>query len=281
MYSWLKKFYVYFRLLSFDLVVGVVAGFIFSSYFLKNKPEFYHWAILPLSVWIIYIFDHVLDGLKLRDKSVLKRHRFFFRNRKIFIAVLIIASLGNGFLVYTYLDTILKISGGILGFFVLVYMFFNHIFTEKREFYFFKEFVIAGLYCAGIWIIPMSLQGFLLHTDTVLFFILHFLIVSQNVLLYSYFEFDTDTVLNKKTLPYFIGKNWTRTLIFLLGTIGLCFSLLLVILFPGKIIFITILTLIQIIFIFITVFTGHFGQNERYGIWADASFFLMMLAATL
>ena len=65
-----------FNMLSIDVAIGAL----FSGYFVKIILPFQihwsYWCILPLSVWIVYTADHLVDALRLKKKSHTKRHLF-------------------------------------------------------------------------------------------------------------------------------------------------------------------------------------------------------------
>lgn len=278
---WFKKAYLTLRLLSLDVVLGAFAALLFTSRYLKSDVDLAIGGIFALSVWIIYATDHLLDGVFLKENGVFKRHQFFYKHQKTFFILLILAVLADIYLIIFHLPTNLQITGGILGVFVIIYMLLTHLFSKKREINFFKEFFIALVYSLATWSFPFVFGNFNYTSSIIPGFSTFFLIILQNVLIFSYYEYDLDNIMNKRTFPHFYGKKLTKTLILSFSVIVFLLCLLMVALYSKKVTFILAYFLIEIILTIIILFNDYFSQDERYGIVADASIYLLTISTFL
>ena len=65
-----------YQILSLDVVLGAVSVGVFATQLLQVKANPYWWIILAVAVWVIYTFDHLVDGFKKKGESTIYRHRF-------------------------------------------------------------------------------------------------------------------------------------------------------------------------------------------------------------
>ena len=75
------------------MLLGVLSGCIMATKVTNVKPGVGWWIILPLTVWWIYLADHLIDGFRLKENTQNHRHLFFYQNRKIFVLILCLISL--------------------------------------------------------------------------------------------------------------------------------------------------------------------------------------------
>jgi 4-hydroxybenzoate polyprenyltransferase len=209
-----KRIYLVFRLWSLDVVIGSLAvGGYFVHIFEVSMPKWW-WVILPLSVWIIYTTDHLLDGLKTKNiNAAIYRHQYHYKNKKLFVKAIISAIIIDILMVIIFLPEKLILRGIVLSFFVAAYLFTVHFINKKRFFYYQKEFVIATVYTIGIILGPITISNKSLTSWQFILVAGIALLTWAEGLLAAWFDYDNDihdghvsfaTVKGKKTTKYFI-----------------------------------------------------------------------------
>ncbi|MHA8051321.1 hypothetical protein V7S79_09390 [Aquirufa sp. ROCK-SH2] len=185
----------YLHLISLDVVVGAILYQLFGSHFICHTiPPNSHILALLLAIWLIYLVDRRIDLKKNIPQD--ERHFFQYQHQKFInaiILILIVLSIINLFFLPLYL---IKIGVAILiG--VVFYWFiwwrglFKYVLGSK-------EFFTAFFYTLGISASILFKTG--INEDFCLFFVLLYLCVFQNLVLFSSLE-------DEKT------KNWNFILI--------------------------------------------------------------------
>lgn len=257
------------RLVSFDIVFGVISGAYFASRIFDVSPSIYFWITLGTTVWIIYTADHILDGIRTK-KYDSETYRFHFTNRIILMLIGIVAGVTSSIFVFFFLEKELIIFGIYTFVLVSIYLLLNFAF-RKRYRLFPKEFIIAALYTCGIFGGVLVLNG-----NIELFQVLvignYFLLVLANVLVFSYFDSEKDRINKFNTLAVNFGRDLSKKVIFFILSIAFVISLVILFSCSQWIIFIIFIfmnfTLLQVV-----LFSNHFKKNDYYGIVTDAVFF--------
>lgn len=266
----ISQFYIILRLLSIDIVLGAVSGCYFASRIFDVHPSIFFWITLVSAVWVIYTSDHILDGFRSKNLFAFETYRFHYKNRIVLISISIVVIIISAVLVFLYLEKKLITYGIYTFILIVVYLLLNYFF--KKEYRFFpKELIIAVLYTWGIFGGVLILKG-----NSTLFQVLvvidYFLLVSCNVLLFSYFNSEEDRINYSNTVAVNFGKHKTRILLFIILTIAFLISLLIGFWYTKWLVF-SILSIINLT-LFLTVLFSSFSRNKGlYGIIADAVFF--------
>jgi 4-hydroxybenzoate polyprenyltransferase len=264
------KFYSFLRLLSVDIVFGALCGSYFASKIFDVTPSFYFWITLVSTVWIIYTADHILDGIRTREKFVSETYQFHYRYKNLLILVCSTVAVITSLIVFFFLEKGIVIFGLCTLVLVMVYFLLNYIF-HKRHWFFPKELIISALYTWGIFGGILILKGDI-NLFQWLVIINYFLLVSANVFLFSNFNIEENGINNFNTLAVSFGKKNTRSFIFTILVIAAIISLFAGFLFDKWIISIT-LCLINLPLFLITCYPLYFKENAYFGIIADAAFF--------
>jgi len=263
------KFYTFLRLVSLDIVLGVISGSYFASRIFKVSPSIYFWITLISAVWIIYTADHILDGIRTKKQDS-ETYRFHFTNRIVLLLIVIVAGVTSSILVFSYLEKELIVYGIYTFVLVSIYLLLNFAFRKKHRF-FPKELIIATLYTCGIFGGVLVLNGNV-ELFQILIIINYFLLVLANVLVFSHFDSEEDRINQFNTMAVNFGKDLAKRLIFIILALAFIFSLLIVLIYPKWIIFMIFvfmnLSLLQIVW-----FSAYYKNNGYYGIVADAVFF--------
>ncbi len=206
-------------ILSIDVVIGALLCGGFVVKLLNSEPDFVWWIVLPISVWIIYTIDHLIDGYKLKDNAHTYRHYFHFRYIKPLIYAILILSVINLILVLFFMEKQIVIFGFIAAFLTGLYLGGVYLFRKKGSWLFQKELFVAFVYTIGIWGGPASLIDFYLQYHHWVCLVGFFILVLTDLLVFSFYESETDKLDGHNTLVLNLGRKRTAKLIFVNITI--------------------------------------------------------------
>lgn len=179
---------------------------------LNVQPNIVWWFILPMSVWVVYTFDHIIDGSKKKDKAVIERHRFHYMNRRILLFLIGIISVTSICLGYLYLDHRIMILGVILS--IIIGLYFTLLFfTNNKYITIQKELIIAIVYVVGIIMAPLYWYGELPTTVTLIIFAIIILLAWAEGIIISWFDYNNDIVDGHNSFTTFAGRENTRRFI--------------------------------------------------------------------
>jgi hypothetical protein len=202
-----------FQVLSLDVVLGSLAVGIFATSLLDVKANPWWWLILPVSVWVVYTLDHLLDGFNLKGNSTIYRHNFHFQNRKIIISIMIVFGLAAIVLAFFFLDARI-IKGGIgLGLIVLLYQGLNAVNKRSDNFFFQKEFFIAVVYIVGIFLAPVVWHNMHLSGERLSIALILIALVFAESVIISWYDFENDKADGLPSFTINFGKTKTRKFI--------------------------------------------------------------------
>ena len=257
------------------MLLGVLSGCIMATKVTNVKPGVGWWIILPLTVWWIYLADHLIDGFRLKENTQNHRHLFFYQNRKIFVLILCLISLVDLIFIWVYLPLQMILFGGIAGTLVLLYL-AGVKFLKTRKFIFFpKELFVAFLYVIGIWGGPMIIvSGF---SDFVVPIFGYFMVTLSNLFIYSLFEKELDYNDGQTTFILAFGKEKALKIMYSWFLFSFLLNACMVIVVqPGSLIFYSmiILTAMQIAQVFLVYKASWFYMHNRYR-WLNEGIFLL------
>ncbi len=216
------KAIIFLRHISVDIVLGAIGGLYFASHIFKHKPSVYYYITLVSAVWVIYIVDHILDGIRTKTES--DNYEFHFRHRKILLFFGILLILISFCFVLFYLEKELITFGISTFILVIVYQVLNFIFRNKHAF-FPKEILISALYTWGIFGGIILMNGGINPIQLILT-VTYFLVVCVNVLLFAYAEINEGKNEGYNIISTKIGKKKTRILTVSIAVISIVFSLI-------------------------------------------------------
>jgi len=198
-----------FNLLSFDVVIGAIAGGVIATKILNVNPGWSWWIVLAASVWLVYTTDHLIDGLKTGTVSGTERHLFHYLNRKSLLIALLIVALATAVIAFGFLDTRIIIFGIIAGGLTLSYLAIIYFSKGRPPLRIHKELLIAILYTAGIWGGPVILRAANLTANEWIVIILFLGLALLDLLILSYYEIEQDTADNHPSWAVHFGKKKT------------------------------------------------------------------------
>ena len=208
------------NILSIDVVIGAVAGGIMATRLLHVNPGFAYWIVLPLSVWIIYTTDHLIDGLRLKSNSHTVRHFFHYYYSKQIVIAIVLLSVVNITLIILFLKQPVLHFGIYAGIATLTYLLVVYFSKKKKSFLLQKEFFVSVIYSAGIWGGPAALVSYKINTPLILLIVSFFLIVWAAVLILSVYEVNYDKLDKHNTFAVNFGDRNTVSFIYFLMAVA-------------------------------------------------------------
>ena len=223
----LKKVTQYYQIisnLSIDVVLGVIANALAVQ--VSFKSPFSVWWLLGLAVgtWFIYVFDHVLDNFR-KPESVLSTRHNFIKKMGAWAWILLIVLL-LVLLVSAYLssDSLLFISGLVVGVVTLAHLIMASFNPLRKHLFNNKEIGVALVYALSVYIYPIVCLGRTPQIEPLLYgFIILLLITYQSLLLCSIVDYRIDKANSSSSFVQVIGLVRSQ-----LVYIGLSLAILLV-----------------------------------------------------
>ena len=262
--SRLIQVYRFLNHLSVDVSAGAMAMAWFFCRVLHAPVATESILVLGLTVWLIYAVDHILDALRIAKNASTFRHRFYQRNFKILLPVILGAAIVDVTLIFM-LDVPLIQAGTLLGICTILYLLIQHRLSYT------KEFFGAVFYTAGV----VMIAWVQVHADM---HIMHYLLIAHfmltawiNLLLFSLFDERHDEADRHVSFVIKWGRKKTSILISFLLLV--CTGLTLAqwgspLLWPA-----IIVMLMDIFFAGIFIFRKYFVKEDRFRLAGDAVFF--------
>ncbi|WP_370088899.1 hypothetical protein [Ekhidna sp.] len=205
------------QILSIDIVIGAVILLRFFCVQFGVKPGWEVYALLGGTVWLIYTADHLRDATS-QIESNRERYLFHKKHRKLLIVLASVMLCLMTVLLFFIPVVILK--GGV----ALASLSFIYLLVQYRlSRYLSKEFYVALIYSLGILMVPMVLSE--MYDWSV--FLLLFLLTFINLILFSWFEKNEDSVDGFLSIATELSEKKLEKLILILLSIGIAISLLL------------------------------------------------------
>jgi len=269
-----------FHILSIDVALGSLGGGILASKLLHVHPGFAFWIILPVAVWILYNLDHLIDGIKLKEDAHTIRHFFHYYYAKKITGIMVFLSFPMLLIIFFFLEKPIILFGIIAVFITGAYFLIVYFSGNRKSFFVQKEFSVALIYTLGIWGGPASLLSYNFNTGQIILIIAFFLSVFIAVIIYSFYEEDTDRVDNHTTLVSRFGIHTVKPLLYFLFL--LLFALCIFqIIFTDQIIYARaakLFMLMGIILLMIMSYPETFKQKKHYRYLTELVFWLPGLA---
>jgi len=271
-----KRSYLYLSIYNFIntysvfVAVGSLSSYLFFSKLLDIKPNYIVATGLSIGLWVIYTFDHLLDGLRLGDKASSTRHREHFLKLKqitrlviIGLASLIGLSFWVPFIYYNYIVFLCVLT--------LIHFLINYNLSIRFVVLrYFKEVFIAFVVTIGFVITPvLELHSSIDMNQLIYVFMLFYFINLSNLLIFSYFDNELDKKDNITTIVHFFGLVKLRGLIY--SGIALSFIILTISYMNEEIneVSFYVFLSMQVTLMGIIIFPSFFGTNERYRFFGD------------
>lgn len=225
---------------------------------------------LAMSVYIIYTLDHILDGLKWKEKSLALRHFIHFKYRQIFLVMAAIVLVVLAFFVYLFLDKTSIRFGMIMSLIVVLYFILNFAFRKLfRKLVPLKETMVAVIVASCFIVLPAMQSKMSMQWPIVILFLGVIALNLSNLLMFSYYDYEVDRKARFSGTSKVISQERLKLLIVSLIAIGLIACIYSAILLHLNILQISVLVVMHFQLLVIALFEDVYKKNERYRFWGD------------
>lgn len=261
--------YHYVNLLSLDIVAGAVISAVFFSRLLDVTLLPYALIALALTVWIIYTADHLRDARHIGPNATSDRHAFHHRHFIALTVVMLVAIVADGVVIIFMRERIITAGlwlSAIVGVYLLMHRYLKWA----------KEIIVAGLYTCGILLPSVAISPLTIALPYVILFVVFALLALINLLVLSWFDYDSDLQDGQYSFATVLSKSTTRKVIFVL--IGLNFAAtgcLFILAFESAVVF--IMLAMNTVLLLTFLFANSTDRNNTYRLFGDGVFLLPMV----
>ena len=213
---------------SLDVAAGSVMMGIYASVILKTHSPFSWYVILFLAVWVFYTADHLLDAIKSKGESTIRRHKAHYIYRNKLLPIWIMVALFTGLMALYTLEIKIIYAGLILGIFILIYFILLYFNRKRFPWLLQKELIIGVVYVAGIWLAPLYWHETIPSVKILAIIVNMVLLVWAEGIMVSRIEYKQDTRNNHTSFTTMFGRNTAKTfvIVLLLTVLGIAFYFL-------------------------------------------------------
>ena len=224
---------------------------------------------------MLYLLDHLLDGLRMQGGSSIYRHNFHYKNRKALLLIVAIIGLMTLVASLIVLDFRIILGGIGLGISISIY-FLILFFTKNKTWLLQKELFIAIIYISGILLAPMVWLGHLPSWSQISIFVILASLAWVESIIISWYDYENDRADKLTSFSQLAGKTITAKFIFYV--LAFLIVILIAMLFLTNYRLITAAIFIEIfmslILIILVLFPKLFGQNHLFR-WISEGTFLI------
>lgn len=276
-----RQFYGMIQLLSLDVVAGAIGSGIMVSVLCGYKITPHFLAILGIAVWLIYTLDHLLDARRLGEAASTPRHQFHHRFFNHVVFAWIILAIAGGILVLWKMKMSAIWFGLVMGGFTIAHLGLVKLVGDRTSPFLIKEMGVAMVYAGGVWGLPVLDTGKWGEPFIYVSFAQFLLLALINLLLFSYFEYETDEQDKHTSFVRAIGKRAARNFIgFLLLILPISELVILPFdTFNGHLDTVGIIHILMwAVLAGLWLFPNWFMRYERYRGWGDGAFLIPFLS---
>lgn len=199
--------------LSIDVVLGaMICNYIILQIMQISPVPWIQIYILGITVWAIYLLDHLWDIKKTTALWMSERRMFFCQNQKIlayFTFFLFMVALVTSML---FLHFKIICFGLCTGALVILYFYLVHIYKRKWHS---KEVVVSLLYSVGVWgSAALSTENIkMMH---LVLWILFGLIAFINLIIFSWYELEEDRKTKQSSFVLGNGEESVKKILYTL-----------------------------------------------------------------
>lgn len=215
----------FFQLISLDVALGAVVSSVFIGDAWERKAGVLDLVLLFLAVWVIYLFDRLIDVYPLKEKASTERHRFFQRNfSALFVLVLVLVGAALTIVIQNDIKPLEEgfvLSAIMLGYFLANY--FWKAFSRSGL----KELLVAFIYTIGVHL-PFLKNGLAdaYSSTKAVTLILFFFLAIINLVMFSQVDREKDEKDGRESVASSIGE---KTLMYFTGGVFLSYFVLVLI----------------------------------------------------
>lgn len=272
----IQSFLNAFKIFSLDVTLGAVASCYFAGEVFNKKIPVSWYLVLALGTLSIYLFDHMLDQVKLLPAHNHHSSRTVVP-RKISVVMIIILSLMAVIIAIVHLSLVFIVLGLIIMAWTTLYYVTNKTIPPEKRKFFPKELLISIGYLGGVFG-PALIQVDSVSVSEILITATFWMLVLINTLIFSLYDADTDQQMNWHGVLRIINVDQLRQLIYLLLTGSIILITGLIYIGQKAILFSNILAAMTLLLIWTAIDQEYWLKNRRFSYLADAVFLLPGLA---
>lgn len=257
------------QVLNLDVSIGAVVTSMYVSELIEVEVPLLWYIPLFSTVWMVYTVDRLLDSHRNQIKLVTYRHRFHKQYKKSLILVIGLLTIFNCAFILIVFPLKLILFGSTIFLFVAFYLITAQIGTIRIYFPLYKEVFTALGYSLGVVLLPYYFLGFSSSTLEILIFILVFKIALINLLLFSYFEINTDKLQQQQSAATLLGRKSILTIVWSLSFLSVSIAVILINSYTYKALVFMVMVLTLYI---ISINSKYFKIIDRYRILGDGVF---------
>lgn len=212
----LGRFYRLLNILSVDVALGAVCCAAWFADYVGAQPRSYALICLGLTVWLIYTADHLLDAIQVQGEASTPRHKFHQTYFKIVLSAWVVTGCIVFILLFFIRAQVLHAGIFLIGI-VAFYLLLN------RWLIYLKEIAAAVIYCGGVLLPALVLNTSVITMSDRLVIVVFFLTAFINVIMFAWFDYDSDVRDGYNSFAIKFGKNFTRVLLIGLFVLQLVF----------------------------------------------------------
>lgn len=261
----LERFYRLLNILSIDVVLGAVCCAAWFAKYFEIELRVYALMSLGLTVWIIYSADHLMDARKVTGEASTFRHRFHQDNFKFILIGWVFVCIAD-FILLFFIRAQVVYAGIFLICIIAIYLLVSHWLT------FLKEIAVATLYCGGVLLPSLSLKASGIVAADFFVLLCFFLTALINVIMFAWFDHESDMRDGINSFSTKFGKGFTRNLLIVLFILQAV--LLLVLIVVKSFLPLIVLASMNCILYVLFVRSAQFSRSEYYRLLGDAVFLI-------
>jgi 4-hydroxybenzoate polyprenyltransferase len=275
----LKTLFSVYRWLCIDIAAGSVACAIMAARVCNAVMPLSWYLLVPLAVWVIYLSDHVYDSRHTGYAGKIERDRFYIRHAIAINCLIGILLLGSLFILLIRIDWQIIFFGCIMLAFTCLYMILYILNSRNWIRWYPKEIMISTIYSLGIWGLPLMKAAGSHSIQPLLTFVVFFLLVLSNTMIFSRYEHEADKEAGSFSLSIAFGRPRVVFLVNILLCLSatVCIGLIL----PGSEWHTRevpgILSIMLLVLAAVNNFPQYFALHRRYAFTADGIFLLPFL----
>ena len=139
-----RGIYTLIRILSLDVVAGALATGAMVTRIMKVSMPWSWWIVLPMSVWVMYTTDHLMDAYRLKEQAHTPRHLFhhqYFTLLAVIAAVSLLLCIG---VMPWFLPVELVVMGVVVGLAAMAHLGLVSWLKDRVAWFLHKELGVAG-----------------------------------------------------------------------------------------------------------------------------------------
>lgn len=270
----MTQFLKIFRILSLDVVLGALASGSMVVWWIGVKMPLVWWLALPLSVWVIYTADHLLDAYRLKDQAHTPRHLF---HHQYFTSIGLCWIIGLGICLLCipfFLTREIWMFGLFMGGLVIGHLSLVQIIGDRISWFFHKELGVGCIYACGVWGAPILQTQTFSEINLWLPFCQFLLLALINLFVFSAYETETDELDGHTSFVRAIGPGNTNFLILALSILTVLLGIIhLIMAFEAHLLILQAVYACMLgVLVIVYRYPKWFLPHEKYRSWGDAVF---------